>query len=280
MSAENSFFLENREIRLFKRRDRTSVCWQAEFKIPWRSRPIVKSTRQKNLEAAKLWALKVYPVIVGDNERQIQYDLAEKQLLIQKFKPRIRDAKHKVQQEIMLRVLQLIDSNHAISQRAISDQLKVSIGVINSYFTLATESGWIKKVTSHQHKTFGYIYFLTETGSRHMDQLIQALLQNGLSLFNEIRLEYAELVKQAEDKHWHKILLVGRGNLADIALLELQKSTLHLFSVLDPDATEHQLITALQSCDAVIVADPDQAIQTSRKLAKLISPNLILLPTL
>ncbi|WP_157230763.1 winged helix-turn-helix transcriptional regulator [Kiloniella laminariae] len=180
----------------------------------------------------------------------------------------------------MLRVLQLIDSNHAISQRAISDQLKVSIGVINSYFTLATESGWIKKVTSHQHKTFGYIYFLTETGSRHMDQLIQALLQNGLSLFNEIRLEYAELVKQAEDKHWHKILLVGRGNLADIALLELQKSTLHLFSVLDPDATEHQLITALQSCDAVIVADPDQAIQTSRKLAKLISPNLILLPTL
>jgi DNA-binding MarR family transcriptional regulator len=216
-----SIFLAERRVRLFKRQDRSSRYWQAALRLTGRSRPVVKSTGQVELRAAKRWALDLLAHLNGPETTSPLPLLPREDLLTPYPFPHIRQKKRQVEREIALRTLNAYRLNPLIAQRDLAKALNVSLAIVNTYTARCVGAGWLLKLNRPDGRGRGYRYVLTETGQHQLRELLTAYVTQELSLFRTLRADFAVLLREAGDR---PILLLGDGDLAAIARLVLAEA--------------------------------------------------------
>ncbi|WP_374652208.1 winged helix-turn-helix transcriptional regulator [Dongia sp.] len=207
-----SVFLAGRAVRLFKRGDRPTRFWQAAFRRPGRARPLVKSTGQATLEAARSWALSYLAAL---NPPVPEKPAAQRDNLLGAYPfPKIRQEKRHVERELALRVLAAYRADPLLSQRRLALALDVSLAVVNAYTARAEKTGWLAKLDRPEGRGSGYRYVLTTAGRAQLGALQGAYLAEQMRLYRHLRQSFAAYLTQYEGAG---IVLFGAGEMAEIA---------------------------------------------------------------
>jgi len=155
--------------------------------------------------------------------------------------------------EIVLGVLDAVEQDPALTQRSIARELGIALGLANAYLRRCVHKGYIKVGQVPRRR---YAYYLTPQGFAEKSRLTASYLSHSFSFFRRAREQFAVIFAAAAADQQTRVLLLGAGDLADIARLVVPEHGVEIVGVCPEVADEAELTTALSSfgrVDAVIV---------------------------
>jgi DNA-binding MarR family transcriptional regulator len=134
---------------------------------------------------------------------------------------------------ILLGVLSAIESDAGITQRKLSLELGIALGLTNAYLKRCARKGWIKITQVPMRR---YAYYLTPQGFSEKARLTGDYLSGSLRFFRKARDQAAELFRDHRKRGLTRIVLVGSGDLAEVAALSALEADVEVIGVVDPAA--------------------------------------------
>jgi DNA-binding MarR family transcriptional regulator len=140
---------------------------------------------------------------------------------------------------IIASLLATVEREERVSQRQLSAQLGVALGLVNSYFKRCVKKGLIKVRAVPRRR---YMYYLTPKGFAEKARLTAEYLAWSLSTFREARLECAAIMDEVAARGWRSITLVGGSDIAEIAILCASERGIVVDCVVDSGATKSRVV--------------------------------------
>ncbi len=176
------------------------------------------------------------------------------------------------QDEILLGVLTAIDSNANTSQRNISRELNVALGLANAYLKRCVRKGWIKIQQVPRRR---YAYYLTPQGFAEKTRLTGQYLTASFNFFRRARNQISELMRQCTENGWHRVAFIGVSELAEVGTLCAHDYPIKVVAIADPAYAGRQfcglpVCASLAECgpiDAAIVmslSKPEDALRLAK----------------
>ena len=134
---------------------------------------------------------------------------------------------------ITLGVLSVIEGDDRATQRAISKELGIALGLTNAYLKRCVRKGFIKV---RQIPANRYAYYLTPQGFAEKSRLTAEYLSISFNFFRSAREQCAELFEICETRRWNRVALAGLGDLAEIATLcgnENEEVSVEIVGIID-----------------------------------------------
>lgn len=159
-----------------------------------------------------------------------------------------------------LRLFAALEAGSEESQASLSKRVGAAVGLVNALLKRAVRKGTVKMISAPARR---YTYYLTPKGFAEKSRLVAEYLNFSLSFFREARGEYAALFAGAERDGLRNLVLIGAGELAEIAALAAMEANVTLAAVVDPETNQRRIagITVVRSLaevaafDAVVIAD-------------------------
>lgn len=163
---------------------------------------------------------------------------------------------------ILLGVLEAVERNSAITQRAVSRELGIALGLANAYLKRCVLKGLIKVSEVPARR---YAYFLTPQGFVEKSRLTASYLSYSFAFFRRSRAQCADIFDAALAKRQRRLALLGAGDLAEIATLVARERDVEIVEIWSVKDIEnfHRGAKALGEIDAVVVT----ALEDSRAAA-------------
>lgn len=160
--------------------------------------------------------------------------------------------------EILLGVLTAVERDANVSQRHISTELDVALGLANAYLRRCVRKGLIKIQQVPRRR---YMYYLTPQGFTEKARLTGQYLSASFNFFRRARDQMSALMAECVKRGYRRVVLAGVSDLAEVATLCAHDLDIKLVAVVDPDhagTTFYGLpvVATLQECgpvDAAIV---------------------------
>ena len=137
--------------------------------------------------------------------------------------------------EITLGLLDAVNANKAHSQRTLAAELGIALGLTNAYLKRCIRKGWIKATQAPANR---YAYYLTPKGFREKSRLTSQYLSYSLKFYRQARNQMDGLLGAAAGAGWKRLVLIGRGDLAEITLLCAMQFPVDIVGVLDDSAAK------------------------------------------
>jgi DNA-binding MarR family transcriptional regulator len=129
-----------------------------------------------------------------------------------------------------LRLMDEIDHNGIHSQRELSQRLNISLGLVNTFLKRLVNKGYFKVTTMPRNRVK---YFLTPEGLARKAKLTAEYLSYSVHFYRDIKELLLGKYAEMEKKHIKSILFFGAGEVADLAYLYLQLTTIRLAGIID-----------------------------------------------
>ncbi len=146
----------------------------------------------------------------------------------------------------MLGVLSAVERDSRITQRSVSRELGIALGLANSYLKRCAKKGLIKV---RQVPLNRYAYYLTPKGFAEKGRLTAEYLAVSFNFFRDSRKQCTELFEYCAARGVRTLALGGGGELAEIAILSAAGTAVHIVCVIDGDAA------GSRCADRPVVAD-------------------------
>ncbi len=132
--------------------------------------------------------------------------------------------------EIVLGLLSAIEQDSSVTQRSLSRELGIALGLANAYLKRCAKKGLIKVSQVPLNR---YAYYLTPKGFSEKGRLTAEYLTISFNFFRDARAQCAALLDAAGRRGWCRIALVGAGELAEIAVLSAGETVAEVVCVAD-----------------------------------------------
>jgi len=129
-----------------------------------------------------------------------------------------------------LKILEEIAENQAPSQRYLSAQLNISLGLVNSFLKRLAQKGYFKATTIPRNRVK---YILTPKGVLEKSRLTYAYVQHSFQFYRDARKKLRSTLAKLENNGNSRIVFYGTGYLAEIAYLSLQETNIELAGIVD-----------------------------------------------
>ena len=187
--------------------------------------------------------------------------------------------------ETLLGVLDVVDRDASTSQRTISRELGVALGLANSYLKRCVRKGWIKV---RQVPPRRYLYYLTPRGLAEKTRLTGQYFAASFQFFRRAREQISELLDYCETRGWRRVVLAGVSDLAEVGILCANDSTVELVGIVDPDSGATRFgglavkarLSEFDDVDAVVVTSLTSAGAIFQDLTSEIEAERVLVPRL
>jgi DNA-binding MarR family transcriptional regulator len=192
-------------------------------------------------------------------------------------------------ERIVLDLLTSVDGG-AQSQRRIAEDLGIALGLVNAYLKRCVKKGLVKVSEAPARR---YAYYLTPQGFAEKSRLTVEYLSASFSFFRQARSDCTQTFALAKERNFQTLVLSGKSDLAEIAILSAVDCGISIVAIVDPNADAHQfvgkpLISGYDECkmpfDAVMITDVinarrvfDDAIRT-HGTHRVLAPKLLGLP--
>jgi DNA-binding MarR family transcriptional regulator len=186
---------------------------------------------------------------------------------------------------ITLGVLSAIEEDERATQRGISQELGIALGLTNAYLKRCVKKGFIKVRHIPANR---YAYYLTPQGFAEKSRLTADYLSMSFNFFRSSREQCVALFGTCEERRWTRVALAGCGDLAEIfTLCRREGSDVEIVGIIDTsdagDAPERfaglpvvSRLTDLVKVHAVVVTDIQHAQRVFDGLSKAIPPERVL----
>lgn len=129
-----------------------------------------------------------------------------------------------------LKILEKVDNGYSPSQRDLARELNISLGLVNSFIKRLALKGYVK-VTTIPRKRIQYI--LTPKGMAEKSRLTYRYIQSSYQYYRQARQKLQKLFDELETQGVRTVVFYGASDLAEIAFLSLQETSIDLVAVVD-----------------------------------------------
>ena len=187
--------------------------------------------------------------------------------------------------QIMLGVLNAIEVDSGATQRVMSRELGIALGLTNAYLKRCVRKGYVKVSQAPANR---YAYYLTPKGFAEKSRLTAQYLVGSFHFYRGARRQCSDVFAECARNGWRRVLLVGVSDLAEIATLCAGENEATLVGIFDPTAGEttfaglsvvRQLDDAKMH-DAVVVTDLEAPQATFDRLVRSLPAERVLAPDL
>ena len=182
--------------------------------------------------------------------------------------------------DLTLGVLEAIDSKKSITQRSISKDLDMALGLVNSYLKRCVKKGFIKIQQAPKNR---YLYYLTPRGFSEKTKLTAEFLTSSFTFFRKSRDQIEEILDHCNKKNWKRILLFGNSELAEITSLYSKNHEVQIIQVYNTsnlrDSKQDNFPPA-SDLDAIILTDLTSPQKSYEQLVTVYKSKPILVPKL
>ncbi|MPY73445.1 MAG: winged helix-turn-helix transcriptional regulator [Alphaproteobacteria bacterium] len=134
---------------------------------------------------------------------------------------------------ITLGLLNAVDGDRAITQRRIAADLGIAVGLVNAYLKRCVNKGLIKVQQVPKRR---YAYYLTPKGFAEKSRLTASYLFYSFDFFRQARASCEEALGVAAARGWKSLILIGRSDMAEIALVCALHHPLRIVALVDEGA--------------------------------------------
>ena len=127
-------------------------------------------------------------------------------------------------------ILDELSNNKALTQRELSNRLGIALGLVNSYVKNLISKGYITVKTIPPKR---YSYYLTSKGFTEKTRLTYHLFQDYTRIYREAKNNLRKLFRDLEKAGVKKVMFAGADEVAEIAFLMIQETTLELLCIID-----------------------------------------------
>ena len=186
---------------------------------------------------------------------------------------------------VTLGVLNVVGSNSTVTQRSISTQLGIALGLTNTYLKRCIRKGYIKV---SQIPTRRYAYYLTPRGFAEKSRLMAEYFSQSFQFFREARIQCTAILGTCTAQSWQRVALLGAGDLCDIARLCAHETRIEIVGIVERDVPAAAPATLpvvpdlaqLPDVDAAIVTDLRNPHATYQEATRVLSVERIFMPGL
>ena len=185
-----------------------------------------------------------------------------------------------------LEFLTAIERGEVVTQMTLRKRIGVSIGLINAMLKRGIRNGYVKARKAPFKR---YAYCVTPKGFSEKSRLLAIHLHNSLTFFRVARSEYADIFARARTEGQTRLVLMGSGELAEIAILAAWGEGFTPLALIDSESNQDKhfgvrVIRSLEeigSCDAVVITDsrtPQESYEDMRERlpeAQVLAPALL-----
>lgn len=130
----------------------------------------------------------------------------------------------------ILRLMGEVDRDGNSSQRELSQRLDISVGLVNTFLKRLVNKGYFKVKTMPRNRVK---YFLTPEGLARKARLTADYLRYSVNFYKDIKTLLLDKYAEMEKDGVNSILFFGAGEVADLAYLYLQLTTIRLAGIID-----------------------------------------------
>lgn len=164
-------------------------------------------------------------------------------------------------ERIVLELLNSVEHDGKRSQRRIAAELGIALGLVNAYLKRCIKKGLVKV---HDAPARRYAYYLTPQGFAEKSRLTVYYLSSSFSFFRLAKSDCAGAFEMAKAKGCTRLVLSGKSDLAEIAILCAVEASVKIVAIVDPRSEESRFVgvdvvksyaDVSEKFDAVIVTD-------------------------
>lgn len=162
----------------------------------------------------------------------------------------------------ILRLLDTAETKGEASQRAIAEDLGVSLGLVNSFFKRYTAAGFLKgNMNSKGHVK----YELTQKGLREKARLTYEYILSSYRFYKDALEKFSAFFSDLETRSIRKLVLFGVNDFAEMVYLGMKETSLEMVAVVDEEKigqsffekkVESVSTLATLSFDGLLITDP------------------------
>lgn len=138
-----------------------------------------------------------------------------------------------------LDLISALEREETVSQAALSKQLSISVGGVNALLKRVIRKGLVKTRSVPYRR---WAYYLTPTGFSEKSRLVARYLEVSLDFFRRARQEYGAIFISLRRSGIDRAILVGRGELAEIAFLAARENGIEIAGLLDTEINDSRFL--------------------------------------
>lgn len=188
-------------------------------------------------------------------------------------------------EDILLGVLTAIDRDSNTSQRTISRELDVALGLANAYLKRCVRKGLIKIKQVPRRR---YAYYLTPQGFAEKSRLTAQFLSASFTFFRRAREQISDLMRDCIRQGRPRVAFAGVSDLTEVGTLCAHDHPVTMVGIVDADrAGEHYCglpvrasLQELGEVDVVIVTSLTKPASVFRAMEQELGRGRVLVPPL
>ena len=174
-----------------------------------------------------------------------------------------------------IELLAALERREVGTQPALAKRLSISVGMVNALLKRAVRKGLVKAKAAPYKR---WAYYVTPEGFQEKSRLVAQYLDASLAFFRMARREYRALFLDGQRMGFQRFVLVGRGEVAEIALLAALEADAELVGILGREANADSLyglpvlrsLEEAEAWDALVITEsrhPQEVFETLRDMA-------------
>jgi DNA-binding MarR family transcriptional regulator len=161
---------------------------------------------------------------------------------------------------ILIGLLGAVERGDHVTQRSLSRELGIAVGLVNAYLKRCINKGLIKVREAPARR---YAYYLTPKGFVEKSQLVASYLVYSFDFFRRARSSCEAMLLTARESGHRRISLVGASELAEIAVIVATEVGIDIVVVVDKNLTRSRFLNIPAAKDFPEPANTDAAVITS-----------------
>jgi DNA-binding MarR family transcriptional regulator len=142
-------------------------------------------------------------------------------------------------ERVVLGLLSSVEVDGGRSQRRIAAELGIALGLVNAYLKRCVKKGLVKV---HDAPARRYAYYLTPQGFAEKSRLTVQYLSDSFSFFRKAKGDCARVFEQAKAAGFSRLVLAGKSDLAEIAILCAVEAGITIVAIVDPNSEASRFV--------------------------------------
>ena len=184
---------------------------------------------------------------------------------------------------LTLGILETINEQSDVTQRHLSDQLGVALGLTNSYLKRCVRKGLLKIQHAPANR---YLYYLTPKGFAEKSRLTARYFSSSLRFYRRAGDSCDQIYTKCIKAGWKRIILYGATDLAEIASISAHEFGIEIIGTFAPESQKRtflgrpvwKTIEQLPEYDAFLFAELNNPVEAYQKLTVIVTEKRILVP--